>query len=51
MSTGAAGGSFDPQQALSQHVLEELLCRRKVGEAGTLALISPVTEEVLPAGP
>ena len=47
MSTGTAGGTFDPQQALS-HMCEQLLCWRKWVKPQsdrTLELISPVTEE------
>ena len=48
MSTGSTGSAFDPQQALSQHVLKNFYVG---GEWVTpqsdrkLELISPVTEE------
>ena len=48
MSTGAAGGSFDPQQALSQHVLKNFYVGGewvKPQSDRTLELVSPVTEE------
>ena len=47
MSTGAAGGTFDPQQALSQHVLKNFCVGGKWVKPPdrTLELISPVTEE------
>jgi aldehyde dehydrogenase (NAD+) len=48
MSTGAAGGTFDQQQALSQHVLKNFYVGGKWVKPQsdrTLELISPVTEE------
>jgi aldehyde dehydrogenase (NAD+) len=48
MLTGAAGGTFDPQQALSQHVLKNFYVGGqwvKPQSDRTLELISPVTEE------
>ena len=48
MSTGAAGGTFDPQQALSQHVLKNFYVDGqwvKPQSDRTLELISPITEE------
>ena len=48
MSTGTAGSSFDPQQALSQHVLKNFYIGgewTKPQSDRQLELISPVTEE------
>ena len=48
MSIGAAGGTFDPQQALSQHVLKDFYVGGqwvKPQSDRTLELISPLTEE------
>jgi acyl-CoA reductase-like NAD-dependent aldehyde dehydrogenase len=48
MSAGAAGGSFDPQQVLSQHVLKNFYVGGewvKPQSDRTLELVSPVTEE------
>src|ERR1700722_15789513 len=48
MSTGTAGGTFDPQQALSQHVRNNFYVGGewvKPQSDRTLELISPVTEE------
>jgi hypothetical protein len=48
MSIGTAGSSFDPQQALSQHVLKSFYVGGqwvKPYSDRTLNLISPVTEE------
>src|SRR5262249_16702379 len=48
MSAGAAGGTFDPQQALSQHVLKNFYVGGewvKPQSDRTLELVSPVTEE------
>ena len=48
MSAGAAGGTFDPQQAFSQHVLKNFYVGGewvKPQSDRMLELISPVTEE------
>jgi acyl-CoA reductase-like NAD-dependent aldehyde dehydrogenase len=48
MLTGTAGGTFDPQQALSQHVLKNFYIGGewiKPQSDRKLELISPVTEE------
>ena len=49
MSSGAAGGTFDPQQALSQHVLKNFYVGGewvKPQSDRTLELVSPLTEEI-----
>ena len=50
MSTGAAGGTFDPQQALSQHVLKNFYVGGKWVKPHARADFTG-NGRVLPAGP